>query len=44
VGVYGMNFDFMPELRWRWGYPAVMTVTVAICGFLYYRFKRSGWL
>ena len=44
AGVYGMNFEFMPELRWRWGYPVVMAVTVSLCGILYYRFKRSGWL
>ncbi|MGH7300164.1 MAG: magnesium/cobalt transporter CorA [Candidatus Rokuibacteriota bacterium] len=44
AGIYGMNFAFMPELQWRWGYPAVMAVTVALCGILYYRFKRSGWL
>ncbi len=44
AGIYGMNFEFMPELRWRWGYPVVMTVTVSLCGILYYRFKRSGWL
>jgi len=44
AGVYGMNFEIMPELQWRWGYPVVMTVTVALCGILYYRFKRSGWL
>jgi magnesium transporter len=44
AGVYGMNFEFMPELQWRWGYPVVMGVTVALCGVLYYRFKRSGWL
>jgi magnesium transporter len=44
AGVYGMNFRFMPELEWRYGYPLVMAVTVSLCGFLYYRFKRSGWL
>jgi magnesium transporter len=44
AGVYGMNFEFMPELRWRYGYPLVLAVTVSLCGFLYYRFKRSGWL
>jgi len=44
AGIYGMNFEFMPELRWRWGHPVVMTVTVSLCGILYYRFKRSGWL
>jgi len=44
AGVYGMNFEFMPELQWRWGYPTVMGVTAVLCGALYYRFKRSGWL
>jgi magnesium transporter len=44
AGIYGMNFEFMPELRWRWGYPTVMAVTLTLCGLLYYRFKRSGWL
>ncbi len=44
AGIYGMNFDFMPELRWRFGYPVVLAVTVGICVFLYVRFKRSGWL
>jgi len=44
AGIYGMNFEVMPELQWRYGYPAVMGVTVCLCGFLYYRFKRSGWL
>lgn len=42
--VYGMNFEVMPELQWRWGYPVVMTATVALCALLFYRFKRSGWL
>ena len=44
AGVYGMNFKFMPELEWRYGYPAVMAGLAVVCGFLYYRFKRSGWL
>jgi magnesium transporter len=44
AGVYGMNFKFMPELEWRYSYPAVMTAMAVICGFLYSRFKRSGWL
>jgi len=44
AGVYGMNFKFMPELNWRFGYPLVMAVTFAICGLLYVRFKRAGWL
>ena len=44
AGVYGMNFKFMPELEWRYGYPAVTTGMAAVCAYLYYRFKRSGWL
>ena len=44
AGIYGMNFKFMPELEWHYGYPAVMVVMLASCGYLYYRFKRSGWL
>ena len=44
AGIYGMNFKFMPELEWRWSYPVVMTTMVAVCGYLYVRFKRSGWL
>jgi magnesium transporter len=44
AGVYGMNFRHMPELDWLYGYPAVMAVTLGICGFLYLHFKRSGWL
>jgi magnesium transporter len=44
AGVYGMNFKFMPELDWRYGYPNVMAAAVAVCVYLYPRFKRSGWL
>jgi magnesium transporter len=44
AGIYGMNFKFMPELDWSFGYPAVMALIAAICLFLYYRFKRSAWL
>ncbi len=44
AGIYGMNFKFMPELDWRFGYPLVMAVTFGICGLLYVRFKRAGWL
>lgn len=44
AGVYGMNFKFMPELEWRYGYPGVMAGMLAACVYLYYRFKRSGWL
>jgi len=44
AGIYGMNFKFMPELEWRYSYPAVMAGMAALCVYLYYRFKRSGWL
>ncbi|NJK96846.1 MAG: hypothetical protein HC905_19745 [Bacteroidales bacterium] len=39
VGIYGMNFDFMPELRERWGYPAVLILMVAVTLFIYYWFR-----
>ena len=44
AGIYGMNFDFMPELRSPYGYPAVMAFILGVCGFLYWRFKRTRWL
>jgi magnesium transporter len=44
AGIYGMNFDYMPELREKWGYPAVWGVIMAICGGLWIRFRRIGWL
>lgn len=44
AGIYGMNFEHMPELRWTFGYPAVLLVIAAACSYLYWRFKRSGWL
>jgi magnesium transporter len=44
AGLYGMNFKFMPETELPYGYPAVVVVMVAICGFLYRWFRRSGWL
>ena len=44
AGIYGMNFKFMPELEWFLGYPVAMGTMVAACAFLYYKFKRSGWL
>ena len=44
VGVYGMNFDYMPELHWRFGYPAVMIVIVGACLILYRIFRRNRWL
>ena len=44
AGIYGMNFDVMPELRWTFGYPLVVGVTVVICLTLYVKFKQSHWL
>jgi magnesium transporter len=44
AGIYGMNFDDMPELDWSLGYPAVLLVMASICVGLYVYFKRSGWL
>ncbi|MBK8375240.1 magnesium and cobalt transport protein CorA [Sphingorhabdus sp.] len=44
AGIYGMNFRFMPELEWRYGYVAVWGVILLVCVTLYVRFKRSGWL
>ena len=43
-GLYGMNFEHMPELSHEWGYPAVMTLMAVVCLSLYRAFRRSGWL
>ncbi|WP_314222356.1 magnesium and cobalt transport protein CorA [Streptomyces zaehneri] len=43
-GVYGMNFDHMPELHWRFGYPLVISVISVACWVLYRGFRRNGWL
>jgi magnesium transporter len=44
AGIYGMNFDHMPELHWRYGYFTVLILIAAVCVALYRRFKRIGWL
>jgi magnesium transporter len=44
AGIYGMNFRYMPELEWRYGYPLVLAVIVVVCVLLYRSFKRNGWL
>jgi magnesium transporter len=44
AGIYGMNFEHMPELKWTYGYPAVLAGIVVICGLLFRRFKKAGWL
>jgi len=44
AGIYGMNFEDMPELHWVYAYPLVLTLTLCLCIVLYVVFKRSGWL
>ncbi len=44
AGIYGMNFDHMPELGWQLGYPGVLLLMAGICIGLFRAFKRSGWL
>ncbi|MFB7248058.1 magnesium and cobalt transport protein CorA [Streptomyces populi] len=44
AGIYGMNFDHIPELHWRWGYPAVIVLMAALEILLFRLFKRRGWL
>ncbi|MGW0914272.1 magnesium and cobalt transport protein CorA [Streptomyces sp. NPDC002784] len=44
AGVYGMNFEHMPELRWAWSYPAVVALMAALEVMLYRMFKSRGWL
>jgi magnesium transporter len=44
AGIYGMNFEHMPELRWTFGYPAALTLMLVICTGLHRAFKRWGWL
>ncbi|GAB3530174.1 magnesium/cobalt transporter CorA [Pontibacter brevis] len=44
VGIYGMNFEFMPELEKRYGYPAVMAVMILVTLSIYQWFRRKGWL
>lgn len=44
AGIYGMNFETMPELTWKFGYPIVLGVIAALSGYLFYRFKKEKWL
>jgi magnesium transporter len=44
AGVYGMNFEHMPELHWVWAYPAVLAVIATACLLLFRVFKRRGWM
>ena len=44
AGIYGMNFEHMPELQWTYGYPAALTVMFCVCFLLYRTFRRNHWL
>ena len=44
AGVWGMNFEYMPELKWRYGYAAALALMVAAGTFLYWRFRKLRWL
>ena len=44
AGIWGMNFEVMPELQWQYGYPLALLLMAGVCGLLYWRFKKSGWL
>jgi magnesium transporter len=44
AGIYGMNFEWMPELHWRLGYPVSLAAMVFADGYLFYRFRKAGWL
>ncbi|MEP6873854.1 MAG: magnesium and cobalt transport protein CorA [Burkholderiales bacterium] len=44
AGIWGMNFEVMPELKLKWGYPAALGIIASACGFVWWRFRRSGWL
>ena len=44
AGIYGMNFEYMPELNWTLGYPLAVGTMAAIDGYLFYRFRKAKWL
>ena len=44
AGIYGMNFKYMPELGWRWGYPLVLLIMLGVGGLMLYFFKKKNWL
>jgi magnesium transporter len=44
AAIYGMNFHFMPELNWTWGYPGIMAFMAMFCLVLYFQFRRNNWL
>ena len=44
AGIYGMNFEHMPELKWQYGYHIVLALIAMICGTVFWRLRRNGWL
>jgi magnesium transporter len=44
AGVWGMNFQAMPELHWKYGYGMAVAIMSGVCGYMYWRFRKSGWL
>ena len=44
AGVYGMNFEYIPELKWRYGYPVILAIMVGVDIWLFWRFRKAGWL
>jgi magnesium transporter len=44
AGIWGMNFERMPELKWAYGYPAALGLIVGSCALLWWRFRKAGWL
>ena len=44
AGIYGMNFAYMPELAWRWGYPAILILMATVMGVMYWWFRKNHWL
>ena len=44
AGIYGMNFQFMPEIGWKWGYPMALGSMAIIDTYLFLRFRKAGWL
>jgi magnesium transporter len=43
AGIYGMNFEYMPELHWRYGYPLILLIFCVTAGIMVYYFRRRGW-
>ena len=44
AGIYGMNFKNRPELAWQYGYYGVIALILSVCSFLFFRFRKNGWL